>query len=959
MRMKQLKKNGKRSLALFLVIVMCLSIFPFSAFAEGDSMDLTMSETFESEDNGSDVIENSVDGNDGEQASVPDGDSTEDAVDDNTGSNIEENGGESSEDAIGNDGDISDGEDADKVDGTNDTDNPLTGDLNVADESKTDGASAEDNDADFSNVDEIVAEYLGLREQLPSEITKENMAEVKPILKRYDEIQSYIDTHPDSALADEFYDGQYWYALLNAGIELDSAKKTYEDLVQLYGEPEDPDTVPTITAVDEGITVALEDGTFTISGSGTFTGKLCVNGIETTVKEYMKLVEITAIEAENVTLSSELFEDVGCLQSLTATNVIFDREAFQGAFAEGAEITLEGCKNDESSSYVFAKNNGISVTMDSCAFKYAQFAGSKLTSLAVESMELGSSLFADCSFASDSDGAVEVDLSTVTAVRKGAFDNAGGFWLTNIPADMILEHSHSFNVETVDGYNEIILALLADDFEMLEPKTVENIAPNGWTSARSGEKNAVTVPGTQITEEARWSDTAATTADVLFKAYCTENQQMDFVFVMDCSNSMGDKGDDNSLNARFYSMQSKIADVAGELLSSAEYDCRVAFVGFGGDSYNLPTWEDPIQYTEGSSFRTDFFENAVEAKDYILGRTVFDEYTNYDIGLSEALELVKANKADGRGTTVIFITDGQPTMCDKEYKNPYTGEIVHVEDTHPPKTYEKACGVDEANAIKADGAQIIGVLQSVPSGELGKAEDVMERICTAGKYFSGEDAEGFSKAVNDAVYRGLQSYTMSWQIHPSFTLDESQINCSEGTSVEITKNEDGTFVSWTLSGQTYERQTLQYQLNLRSDLISVVGTRDYDVNEGDAVLTSGGGEAVNTVTTPTLSRTVSSSSGGSSDPTPGTDNDSDPAVEIPDGNVPLTETPEVIVPDTDVPLVDVPGLEEESIPEEQVPLGDAPATGDVAQVQLFLAMALGSGLVCLALNKKRRKEHAE
>ncbi len=116
---------------------------------------------------------------------------------------------------------------------------------------------------------------------------------------------------------------------------------------------------------------------------------------------------------------------------------------------------------------------------------------------------------------------------------------------------------------------------------------------------------------------------------------------------------------------------------------------------------------------------------------------------------------------------------------------------------------------------------------------------------------------------------------------------------------------------------------------------------------------------MNTVTTPTLSRTVSSSSGGSSDPTPGTDNDSDPAVEIPDGNVPLTETPEVIVPDTDVPLVDVPGLEEESIPEEQVPLGDAPATGDVAQVQLFLAMALGSGLVCLALNKKRRKEHAE
>ena len=95
----------------------------------------------------------------------------------------------------------------------------------------------------------------------------------------------------------------------------------------------------------------------------------------------------------------------------------------------------------------------------------------------------------------------------------------------------------------------------------------------------------------------------------------------------------------------------------------------------------------------------------------------------------------------------------------------------------------------------------------------------------------------------------------------------------------------------------------------RQDLISVVGTRDYDVNEGDAVLTSGGGEAVNTVTTPTLSRTVSSSSGGSSDPTPGTDNDSDPAVEIPDGNVPLTETPEVIVPDTDVPLVDVPGLE--------------------------------------------------
>lgn len=60
------------------------------------------------------------------------------------------------------------------------------------------------------------------------------------------------------------------------------------------------------------------------------------------------------------------------------------------------------------------------------------------------------------------------------------------------------------------------------------------------------------------------------------KAYYTAEKQMDFVFVMDCTDSMSVVGSpEEDQYAKFYDMQSKLLDVTTELLSAGSaYDCR-------------------------------------------------------------------------------------------------------------------------------------------------------------------------------------------------------------------------------------------------------------------------------------------------------------------------------------------------------------------------------------------------
>ncbi|MCI8538322.1 MAG: DUF11 domain-containing protein [Oscillospiraceae bacterium] len=82
-----------------------------------------------------------------------------------------------------------------------------------------------------------------------------------------------------------------------------------------------------------------------------------------------------------------------------------------------------------------------------------------------------------------------------------------------------------------------------------------------------------------------------------------------------------------------------------------------------------------------------------------------------------------------------------------------------------------------------------------------------------------------------------------------------------------------------------------------------------------------------------------------------------PEVIIPDEEVPLAEVPEMIIPDEEVPLAEVPEVEE--IPEALVPLAEVPKTGDSAYLWAVLAISSGAGLAWLVMDEKKRKAEAK
>ncbi len=86
-----------------------------------------------------------------------------------------------------------------------------------------------------------------------------------------------------------------------------------------------------------------------------------------------------------------------------------------------------------------------------------------------------------------------------------------------------------------------------------------------------------------------------------------------------------------------------------------------------------------------------------------------------------------------------------------------------------------------------------------------------------------------------------------------------------------------------------------------------------------------------------------------SDPTP-----TNPPIEIPDTDVPLTEpeVPPVVIEDPDVPLVDAPGEPVVEIEEPEVPLGDAPKTGDTAPMVAFAGL-MAAAVVGLVITRRK------
>lgn len=537
--------------------------------------------------------------------------------------------------------------------------------------------------------------------------------------------------------------------------------------------------------------------------------------IGTNAFSYLKNLETVKI-GKCDTIGKQAFFYTSGLKSVTIENCSsIDNNAFMSAGAPIEELTLENCIIEESAFYM-AKITNLTLRNIS-SIEDAAFQSSTIETLHLDGIEsLGDGVFAGVN------GLTNLIIENVDRIEEGTFkvydttlgNNVEKITLRNVSyignyafynfnnlKEVVIEETcdyvgaHAFtgcdSLETIsisdqtrlgysdsfvnqDSIHDRVESILAGGFSLLDTSVpIETVSPEEWTSYKIGEFNSTEDVGdTQITKEAKWNDEEATTADVLLKTYYSANQQMDFIFVADCSNSMSGFGDDEAMNSNFYNMQSKMMDVAEELLNSDNWDTRIAFSTFGE--------------SEGAVSR--FFEKgeAKEAKSYIWNDIAnYESNTNYATGLSGALELVQSNT--GRNTTVIFISDGQPY--------------------YPEEVPESYYGVSEAQAIQDEGVQIISVLQQVSEDDLSSSQANMEKI--SDQVYSSTDLEGFGTAINNAIDYAYTTYTVTDTIGSSFTLDEDSIVVSEGTSYEISTDQSGnTVITWTISGNPYEELTM-------------------------------------------------------------------------------------------------------------------------------------------------------
>lgn len=577
---------------------------------------------------------------------------------------------------------------------------------------------------------------------------------------------------------------------------------------------------------------------------------------------FANLNDLKTVEIEQCgTIGTQAFLFTSNLTNVTIRNCSsIEDSAFMSAGAPIKELTLENCEIKETAFYMAEINN---LTLRNItSIEDAAFQSSTIDTIHLDGIDqLGDGVFAGV------EGLTNLIIDNVDRIEEGTFEiydttlgnnvekltlrDVGyigdyAFYHFNNLKEVVIEETceyvgaHAFtgcdSLETIsisdqtrlgysdsfvnqDAIHERVQGVLAGGFSLMDTSVpIQEISPEGWTSYKNGESNSTeNVGDTQITKEAKWNNEELTTADVLLKTYYSANQQMDFIFVADCSNSMSGFGADNAMNSNFYNMQSKMMDVSEELLNSENLDTRIAFSTFGE--------------SEGEVSR--FFEKgeAAEAQSYIWNDIVnYESNTNYATGLSGALELVQANA--GRNTTVIFISDGQPY---------YPGEV--------PESYY---GVSESQAIRNEGVQIISVLQQVPADKVASSEANIAQI--SDQIYTSTDLSGFSNAINSAIDYAYTTYKVTDTIDPAFTLDENSIVISEGTTYEISTDQNGnTVITWTISGHPYEELTMQYQLNLKPNADGTYSTGDFDTNEGYATIDDGN-SVINQVETPALSR---------------------------------------------------------------------------------------------------------
>lgn len=414
-----------------------------------------------------------------------------------------------------------------------------------------------------------------------------------------------------------------------------------------------------------------------------------------------------------------------------------------------------------------------------------------------------------------------IDLSGATAIGQRAFEGVEADW-TNaaFPKDLgrlQLECSNPFL--TNEAVWSHVKAALDCSFQ-LNQSSYGPLAPSdkGWTDSKAGESNATTPGSTQLTKAAKWTDGEQTAAEVEIQAAYAPNQQMDFVFVLDTSDSMRSVSSEEAGLGKVYEMISKTADVANTLLTSNAVDSRVAVVAFGS-SINANSTN---YFPSGAGFFDT--SHAAEAEAMIRGLKCAGD-TNYAVGLEEAFDFVGKAQYAGRAVTVVFLSDGYP--------NKKQGDIQAA-----------------AKKITDCGVEIIGVLYN---GNPGDQElTYIGQACST--YYQAEDTEGFSEAVNRTIYDAFHTFTLTDRIGGEFQpATKDDIAVTAGT---FRLSDDGRTITWDLSGtKPYTAYTMTIQLKLAAGEDGSYPEGTFPTNSGPATLQpNGGDDPVNQVPSPQLSR---------------------------------------------------------------------------------------------------------
>ena len=227
-----------------------------------------------------------------------------------------------------------------------------------------------------------------------------------------------------------------------------------------------------------------------------------------------------------------------------------------------------------------------------------------------------------------------LDLSRVTAIEVGAFENVTGVtdWSAicqGAEAGILkkLEYSNVFLKD--DAVWDLVERAMDGKFRLNQDGGYPTLRPtdNAWEDSHLGEKNGLGAASTQLTKAAKWTDEDRTTAQVEIQAAYAPDRQRDFVFVLDTSTSMEQVNGQGAALNKMYEMLSKVADVTETLLTSQEVDSRVAVLSFGS-GVNAAS----AGFFEGS--------NAAHAGEVIRGLSC-EGRTNYTAGLEKAVDYLR------------------------------------------------------------------------------------------------------------------------------------------------------------------------------------------------------------------------------------------------------------------------------------------------------------------------------